>query len=333
MGNQPAEIHWTRLARSRASRIAGLSLAAGLLGWTAHSALSWAPRSAVLLATPGVDEPGVDSDSDGLCDTIENQFLSSPNATDTDADGASDLLEVVVGTLPYDGTSQPTPLQAQLPSARVLGYLEGGNFHLYVAVYVPTGNIADIQNIGALLYTSNLSGAGPTAFDMNPLVLGGTIQTLPTAGGGAVISSDSWFPQQIVGSFLSNDSHFAEFSIAFNATVAGVPVADVGLFCTTASYDLGLLSLSYIQVKPGGGGSGAFRPLQPASLPPNWQANSACVVTTALVAVEYGSVMVLQAIAAECKPLPASLCSPATCNENVGRTLRAVDPCVFGVCH
>ena len=68
-------------------------------------------------------------------------------------------------------------------------------------------------------------------------------------------------------------------------------------------------------------------------MPPDWSSNTACFVTTALVGVEMGSILVYQTVSAECKPLVAASCSPATCNENVGRTLKVLDPCVFGTCH
>jgi hypothetical protein len=259
--------------------------------------------------------------------------LSSPDTADTDNDGASDLLEIVSGTLPYDSSSVPTPEQFQTPAARVLGYLENQNFHIFVAVYVPSGNIAAIQNPGSVLFAPHVEGFGPVLLDLNPLVLAGDIQSNPAPGGGIVVSSDSWFPQEWVNSFVWDQDHNAQLCIAFAGSVDGVSVKDVALFSTTASFDTTLLSFSYLQVKQGlGGGSGAFRPLQPASVPPDWNQNTACFVTTILVGVEFGSILVLQTVAAECKPLVPALCSPASCGEQVGRILKVLDPCSLGDC-
>jgi hypothetical protein len=238
----------------------------------------------------------------------------------------------MIGTAPWDPQSFPSPLQNQKPACRVLAYLDAGNFHLFVAVYIPDGNFSSLTNAGALLYAPNVPGYGPLIGDLDPLIFGGAIAVTSLPNGAIVVSSDSWFPQDLVKTFETDDNYY-QFNIGFTASVGGVQVSDSALFTTTATYDTSLMSLSYFSVSPGGGGSGTFRPLQPASLPPDWSSNMACFVTTALVGVEMGSILVLQTVSADCEAMVAASCSPSTCNDNIGRILKVIDPCSLGGCH
>jgi hypothetical protein len=267
-------------------------------------------------------------------DSLELQFGSSPFNADTDGDGASDLAECVLRTLPFSAQSGPAPEQLAAPASRVLGFIENLDFHFFVAVYVPTGGLASIQNAGALLYAPNVQGYGPAVLDLNPLIFSGDIDTQSIVNGASITTSDSWIPQDSLNVLIPPDDPHVQFTAAFSAVVSGAAVADVTMFTTTASYDYFLLSLSSFDVKTSmsAGSTGAFRPLQPASLPPGWIPNSACIVTTALVGVELGSILVLQTTSANCEPLVPALCSPASCNEQTGRVFKVIDPCSFGIC-
>ena len=102
--HEQPEPNRVRGAVARVWGLAGVAAVSAVIGFGVLSSsvlsLSWTPKSATLLATPGVDEPGADTDGDGIADAIELVSGSSPTSVDTDGDGASDLIELLVGTAP-----------------------------------------------------------------------------------------------------------------------------------------------------------------------------------------------------------------------------------------
>lgn len=288
----------------------------------------------LLFATGTGGGPGIDTDAEGLADSIEVRYGSSAYVADTDGDGISDFFEAVFSTDPLNPGSFPTAEQLQVPRARVISYLEGDNFHLTVAVSVPNGNFESITNVGALLFLPALAGySGPQLFDLNPLVLSGTLNTQNNPGGGSttIYSSDSWFPKEVIHAFIAADG-FAQFTIAFSASVGNTIVSDIEMYTTAAAFDASLITLASLTVSTQNPGSGAFKPLSPVALPPDWVANTACFVTSSMIGVEYGAILILEAISAECGPQNGTTCSPTACHSMNGRIFRVIDPCTLGVC-
>lgn len=313
-----------------AGTVAGLTAAA--FGW---ATIAWTPVGARLDATAAAAGFTADSDGDGLPDMLELQFGSSPLVSDTDGDGVPDLLECVLGALPFDAANAPNAMQMQRPAARVFGFLQAGYFHFFVAVRVPTGTLADVTQITSLLFAPHVANYGPFAIDFNPVLGEGSVSTTAMPSGGVVATCDVSVPQEALHLFLSDLDHYMQFSVGFSAKVGGVSVTNVAHFTTTATYDWTLLSLAGLNI--GGtpfaqGGTGALRPLQPASLPPGWTPNTACVVSVDLVGLELGAILVLQTTSANCLPLVPALCSTASCDEQLGRILKVIDPCAFGTC-
>jgi hypothetical protein len=308
--------------------LAALALAS-CCGWLipAH------PASSYLYADGGNPDVGLDSDQEGLVDSVEAQIGSSPLLPDTDSDGASDLIEMVYGTNPLSAQSFPQTMQYQSPKATITSYVDGDSFHIVVSVAVPDGTLASISQAGALLFAPQIVGLdGPQVLDLNPIILSGAIQYQPVGGNStaAIYSSDSSFPKDVLSLFMGSDG-YVQFSIAFSAVVGGVLVGDVALFTTAAIWDFTSSSISYMQITPQSPGTGTFKPLEPVSLPPNWNPDSACYITSSIVGVD-GVVLILQATDANCEPQAGTVCNVAACGEFVGRIFRLVDPCALGVC-
>lgn len=341
-GRQPVQSNSSRRPAFAAKYAFGIPVgsalclagAASAIAALIHLATPSNSQQSLLFATTGMPGPGVDSDAEGLADNIELQVGSSPLYGDTDGDGVSDFVEAVFGTLATNPTSLPSVEMIQEPRAKVLTYLEGEDFHIVVAVNVPDGDIQSIMNAGALLFSPQISGyTGPQVVDLNPLVLSGSIQSQSTSGSGSstIYSSDSSFPKEILNVFTGTDG-YAEFTIAFSATVSNALVGSVSYHTTTAVWDTTMASLASLPVTSQGPGSGAFKPLQPAALPPNWTPDSACFVSSAMIGVEFGAILVLQGVSAECLPQEGAVCNSVACQEMVGRFFRIVDPCSLGIC-
>lgn len=313
--------------------VLGLAAVATLIG-AAISVATAFPTSKYLYATEGWIGPGVDTDAEGLADSVELQLGSSPYVPDSDSDGATDLVEAIYGTSPTNPLSRPTPAMLSKARASVFGFIEGGDFHLVVAISVPDGNISSITSAGSLLFAPQIAGySGPQVVDLNPLVLTGMLQSQTASIGASarVFSSDSWFPKDVLNAFTGDDG-YVQFSIAFAATVSGTAVGAVSYYTTTANFDASLASVASLQLNPQTPGTGAFKPLQPVSLPPTWVSDSACYVESAMVGLEYGAIVVLEGVSAECVPQEGTSCNPIACQELVGRIFRMVDPCSLGVC-
>ncbi|MFN0206273.1 MAG: hypothetical protein ACKVS6_08155 [Planctomycetota bacterium] len=277
---------------------------------------------------------GIDSDNEGVVDSVEIQFGTSHLIPDTDGDGASDLVETLYATNALNPLSFPGAAQLSKPRANITSYFEGDNYHIVVSLAVPNGDLSTVSNAGALLFAPQLYGSSiPQVVDLNPLILASSV-LVQSAGPGSdtkIFSSDSWFPKSILNAFMGSDG-FVQFSIAFNAVVNGTLIGDLAFFTTMAPMDSLLTSLAYLQIGAQSPGTGVFKPLSPVSLPPNWTPDSACFVTSELVAVEYGAVLVLQGTEANCEPQEGTICNPASCGELIGRIFRVVDPCTLGIC-
>ncbi|MBI3819252.1 MAG: hypothetical protein HY286_11210 [Planctomycetes bacterium] len=291
-------------------------------------------KGRLLFAQGGATGPVVDTDQEGLADSIEFQLGSSPLYQDTDGDGVNDLIEAVFGTNVTNPASFPSTEAMSVPVAKILAYVDGSDFHIVVAVNVPNGNINSISNAGGLLFTPEVVGfSGPQVVDLNSLIFTGAVQSQavgvnPTA---RVYSTDSSFPKSLLSALMGSDG-YAQFTIAFGTTVGDVTVADL-LYCTsTASWDNTMTSLATLDVSAQNPGSGAFKPLEPVSLPPEWTPDSACFVQSALIGVEFGAILVLQGVSANCVEQQGTVCNPVACAEMVGRVFRIVDPCVLGMC-
>ncbi len=320
---RPMIARWRTHAREASFRASSLLLGLGVLGfgfWFASS-----PSSSPLRAQPGVTQPGVDADADGLADSLEAQFGGSNSSRDSDGDGVEDMIEAILGTDPIDSASVPDAAAIATPSVRVLGYIEGESFHLHVSVYVPNGDVLEIANPLGLLYAPDFFGQGPAALDLTDPILSGWIAQQNFEGGSIAVSSDSWFPVSAVNLFSSFDG-YSQFTVAFSATVAGSTYSSVAMFTTTSVGDTDGTSLSYMPVAPGGGGAGSFRPLKVVMLPPGYAPDMVCMITNQVVAVEPPAILVLETTTADCMPLAGALCSPVACDSQVGRTLRTIDP-------
>jgi hypothetical protein len=314
----------------RAFPTAALSLA--LIAAGAYGLLLWTPASATLLATPGLDQPGEDGDSDGVPTAVESQFSSSPSSEDTDSDGYPDLVEILLGTDTKSEVSFPSDSKLTSPAAKALGYIEGNNFHILVALFLPDGDIASLVEHGAVLYANNVQGQGSMALDLNSLIGSGVVSMKTYPSGSAVLTSDSWFPEEFLDSFTFNSAgagpNFYEFTVAFSAGfstgLSSTVVGDVSLF---ASMTEDRNTLAYLPVTAGG--SGAFRPLAPPNLPSQWQVNSACFVTTSTVGSS-GATVTLQTTTADCEDFDGTFCDMQSCQGQVGRIYTTIDPLALG---
>lgn len=325
-GSRPRLRRWRVLATSLAVGVGVFALVADRFVATGNVASRTGSGAlATLEAVPGYDAPGVDADADGISDSIEAQFGASLLGGDSDSDGVTDQLEILFGTEPFDPTKKPSVAQLASPRTRVLAYVESGMLHLVPMVYVPGGNLSQITAPLALMYIPDLYGQGPAALDLTSFVLTGVSAQSSPPSGGAIYSSDNWFPLSLVGLFTSFDG-YAQFTVAFSCLVGTQKVTDVALFSTTAQGDLSSTTLAYMGVPAGAAPSGAFRPLQPVTLPPGFVADKACIVQNAVVGVEPPGVLVLQTTSAACEPFTAGFCSTGPCEAQVGRVLRTIDP-------
>lgn len=324
-------------SQPRISRAAGLAFLGMLAGGivTVLSLLTSGGKTGPYLFADGNNPTwGLDSDGEGVVDSVEIQFGTSHLIPDTDGDGHSDLVETLFATNALNPQSFPLAIELAKPRANVTAYFEGDNYHIVVSIAVPNGDLGSVTNAGALLFAPQINGSTiPQIVDLNPLILTSSIksQLVNTGSGTKIFSSDSWFPKSFLNAFMGSDG-YVQFSIAFSAEVGGNLIGDLEFFTTTAIWDYTSTSLSYLQIGAQSPGSGVFKPLSPVSLPPNWNPDQACFVTSELVAVEYGAVLVLQGTEANCEPQTGTICNPGTCGEFVGRIFRVVDPCTLGIC-
>lgn len=319
---------WRVKANALPTRLACIALG-GAIVIAGHGLVSWAPATSTLLADGSSGGPGADSDSDGLPDKVEAQFGSNQAASsDLDQDGFPDLVEVLLNTEPANRSSFPTPLQAQTPEARILGFLEGDQFHVQVSVYVPVGGPSVVSGVGGMLVVPEFFGGGNGAFlDLNPLIYEGAVTYQAYPNGSGVVSSDSWLPAAYLPLLSAQGSGHTQFTVAFAATVGGVSINDIELFLSTNGKDPN--SLASLQITAGTGG-GAFRPLEPVAPPPEWQSDAACVLTYTVVGVEPGAVLVIEATSGSCQPFAGTACDGATCAAQVGQVFKTLDPTSLG---
>jgi len=148
--------------------------------------------------------------------------------------------------------------------------------------------------------------------------------------------SDSTLPVNFISMFPASPSQYSspnnpffEFTVAVAVFVSPDPntlslAADIGLFATANSEPI---TLSYLEVQKGV--SGAFRPLQPVALPPEWQSDKACVVTTDLVASD-GPIITVETVSASCEDFGETFCDAGSCSGQVGREYKTIDPGALG---
>ena len=254
----------------------------------------------------------LDSDFDGLVDSLEIVRGTSAVNADTDGDGFLDLVELAQGSDPADPTSIPASVSF---AVALLPHASDGLFRLSQVIYVPNNDLSGVT------YNLSVRWQGVTVpVDPSLYLAGATFNFVPSeigTDGVAVITT--YVPVEVM-EFLGPVSFLATGAPAGST----VPTAAAG---TTVLPVGGALNEVQTAQQAGFGhlGSGTvYRPLHPAEeLPGGYVPGQICYQTAAGVGTS-GPMLVYEVDTSNCEAAFA-YCSPA-CELQAGTTFELVDP-------
>lgn len=282
---------------------------AGLSGWLmavpATAFLGWALGAAPGLEALGSD-PTSDLDGDGLTDIQEIVLGSKVDEADSDGDGLRDLEELA---------RQLDPLVADAPTDSELGIgfavrATGGLFHLTTAIYIPDGDLTNVDLELGLYFEGMLFPISPASY-------------LPVSTG---FTEDG---QDLESEVLAFSFPIPEFllqsveSLGFYATTSpkGLPTSSATAVNLTSV--AGVTALRRVTQGPSGPGITILPVSPPGDLPASFTPNEVCFQETVLVGVE-NNVQLFQVIDAGCVP-STSVCTPG-CALTSGSSVQLLDP-------
>lgn len=263
-------------------------------------------------AAPIVGVGGLDSDLDGLVDSLELVRGTSALDADTDGDGFLDLVELAQNSNPGDPNSIPASISFALA---LLPHASEGVFRLSQVVYVPDNDISGVS------YNLFVRWQGVTLpVDPSLYLAGATFNFVPSEiGNDGVAVITTYLPVSVM-EFLGPVSFLATGgpSGAISPTAAaGTTVLPVGgaLNEVQTAQQAGFGQL---------GGGTVYRPLQPAEeLPGGYTPGQICYQTSVPQGAS-GGMVIYEVDTSNCEAAFA-YCSPA-CELQTGTTFELVDP-------
>ncbi len=282
---------------------------AGLSGWLlavpATAFLGWVLGAAPELGAVAGGSTS-DLDGDGLTDIQEVVLGSKVDEADSDGDGLRDLEEIA---------RQLDPLTPDAPTSADLGVgfavrATGGVFYLTTAVFVPDGDLTNVELELGLYFEGMLFPLSPA--DYLPL-------SESFAEGGEGVDSEVVAFSFPIPEFLLQSVG----SLGFYATTSpqGVPVTSAAVAnLTTAA---GVTALRRVTQGPSGPGISILPISPPGDLPSSFTPNEVCFQETVLIGVE-NNVQLFQVTDAGCVP-STSVCTPG-CALTAGGTVQLLDP-------
>ncbi|MBI1380252.1 MAG: hypothetical protein GC161_04105 [Planctomycetaceae bacterium] len=291
------------------TRLVWLTLGLAAVAAVAGRSLAPLPEAS---AAPLAGVAGLDSDLDGLVDTLELVRGTSALDADTDGDGFLDLVELAQNANPGDPNSIPASINFALA---LLPHASGGVFRLSQVVYVPDNDISGVT------YNLFVRWQGVTLpVDPSLYLAGATFNFVPSEIGSDGVAVITTYLPVAVMEFLGPVSFLATGgpSGATSPTAAaGTTVLPVG----------GALNEVQTAQQAGFGelGSGTvYRPLQPAEeLPGGYTPGQICYQTSVPQGTSDG-MLVYEVDTSNCEAAFA-FCSPA-CELQTGTTFELVDP-------
>lgn len=285
------------------------ALRAGLSGWLlavpATAFLGWALGAAPELGAVAGD-PTADLDGDGLTDVQEIVLGSKVDEADSDGDGLRDLEELA---------RQLDPLTPDAPTTSELGIgfavrSTDGLFHLTTAVFVPDGDLANVDLELGIYYEGMLFPLSPSSYL--------SLSTGFTEDGQALDSEVLAFSFPIPEFLLQSVG-----SLGFYATTSpkGLPTSSATVVNLTSV--AGVTALRRVTQGPVGPGITILPISPPGDLPTSFTPNEVCFQETALIGVE-NNVQLFQVTDAGCVP-SSSVCTPG-CALTSGSSVQMLDP-------
>lgn len=274
-----------------------------------------------------------DADADGLVYEQEHVLGTSSNASDTDADGFSDLEEVARKSSPISMGS--TPAVAQALSVGMTIHAESDGLHALIALYM-TDHDARNKSLTLGYYAHNHIVMMSNGY----IAAHASLRMLPAANASSSIAliDLSIDPSLVVA--LGDVTLFAMAAppgagqITTAASVHLVAIGGTPVYCmpnprlpqssvSGVSIPAGSGSI-YVplipQVNGGGTGGGGGSNGAPAS----WAAGEVCFQRAAPIGIS-GAVITNEIIAADCVGGWDGFCPPS-CSSTVGSTYKTVDP-------
>ena len=263
-----------------------------------------------------------DSDGDGLSDTMEYTFGTSPFICDSDGDGYEDGVELSMKSSPVDGAWVPQGNNGL--GVGMLAHGGGGRTTVQLLLYSDDGTLAN-KSFAMSMTTPN----GIFTLDLHRLagISTATDRVLATGALLRVVNIPvSPLMIQIPGVIhligALGDPATGTYSAAAVCRLEGI-LATNEVFWTRQEHTLPPTSGT-----PPTPGSVINQPIAPfnGEVPPLGQPGEVCVQITQVVGSGSGSTIITEVIAADCQPGWAAYCSPGACSASVGETRETINP-------
>ena len=293
--------------------------AGGAAVWALSLGHQGLAEGAQLLASVTVAQ---DSDGDGLSDTMEYTFGTSPFICDSDGDGYEDGVELALMSSPV--STAWTPQGNSGLGVGMLAHGGEGRTTVQLLLFSQDGTLANKS-----FAMSMTTPTGIFTLDLNRLA-GISSATDRVLGDGALLRvvniPVSPLMIQIPGvvhliGALGNPST-GTYSAAAVCRLEGIQATNE-VFWTRQGHTLPPTSGA-----PPTPGSVINQPIAPfnGEFPPLGQPGEVCVQITQVVGSGAGSTIITEVISADCQPGWAAYCSVGACNASVGETRETINP-------